>query len=64
MQGGKPMAKRSTTVELDVHKESMDVVIAEGGAEGEVRHYGTIGGKSDSALTNREVNKKFLYADP
>jgi len=38
------MAKRTTTVGFDVHKDSIDVVVAEAGAHGEVRHFGTIGG--------------------
>src|SRR5438093_12340963 len=38
------MAKRSTTVGLDVHKDTIDVVIAAPEADGEVRHFGTIGG--------------------
>lgn len=38
------MKKISTFVGLDVHKNSIDVGIAEDGRDGEVRHYGTIGG--------------------
>ena len=38
------MAKRTTTVGLDVHKDRIGVVVAEAGAQGEVRHFGTIGG--------------------
>lgn len=38
------MEEASTFVGLDVHKESIDVILAEGGPSGEVRHFGTIGG--------------------
>jgi transposase len=38
------MAKRSMFVGMDVHKESIDISIAEEGRGGEVRHYGVIGG--------------------
>lgn len=38
------MKKISTFIGLDVHKNSIDIGIADEGREGEVRHYGTIGG--------------------
>ena len=38
------MAKRSMFVGMDVHKESIDISLAEEGREGEVRHYGGITG--------------------
>jgi transposase len=38
------MAKRSMFVGMDVHKESIDISLAEDGREGEVRHDGVIGG--------------------
>ena len=38
------MAKRSMFVGMDVHKESIDISIAETGRTGEVRHYGVIAG--------------------
>ncbi len=33
-----------TFVGLDVHKESIDVTLAEEGPRGEVKHFGAIGG--------------------
>jgi transposase len=38
------MKKRSMFVGLDVHKESIDISVAEDGRRGEVRHYGVIAG--------------------
>ena len=38
------MAKRSMFVGMDVHKESIDLSIAEERRDGEVRHYGVIPG--------------------
>jgi transposase len=38
------MEKRSMFVGMDVHKESIDISLAEEGRDGEVRHYGKIAG--------------------
>ena len=38
------MTKRSMFVGMDVHKESIDISLAEEGRHGEVRHYGVIPG--------------------
>ena len=38
------MAKRSMFVGMDVHKESIDISLAEEGRDGDVRHYGVIPG--------------------
>ena len=45
------MAKRSMFVGMDVHKESIDISLAEEGRDGEVRRYGGIPGDLE-ALAN------------
>ena len=42
------MAKRSMFVGMDVHKDSIDLSVAEEGREGEVRHYGVIAGELEA----------------
>jgi transposase len=42
------MKKHTIFVGLDVHKDSIDVALANGGREGDVRFYGSIGGDLES----------------
>jgi transposase len=42
------MKKSITFIGLDVHKSSIDIALADGGRDGEVRFYGTVGGDLDS----------------
>jgi transposase len=42
------MSKNTIFVGLDVHKDSIDVALADTGRDGDVRFYGTIGGDLDS----------------
>lgn len=43
------MAKSSSIyIGMDVHKDSIDIALAEGRSRGEVRHFGTIGGNLES----------------
>ena len=45
------MAKRAMFVGMDVHKESIDVSLAEEGRDGEVRHDGVIPGDLEAVAT-------------
>ena len=60
------MAKRSMFVGMDVHKESIDISLAEEGRDGEVRHYGVISGDLEAvakvwALRAPQRRLRFVY---
>src|SRR3990170_29249 len=61
------MAKRSMFVGMDVHKESIDISLAEEGRAGEVRHYGVISGDLEAvakvvrALRAPSRRLRFVY---
>ena len=61
------MVKRSMFVGMDVHKESIDISVAEDGRQGEVRHYGVIAGDLEAlakvvrALRAPDRALRFVY---
>jgi len=61
------MAKRNMFVGMDVHKESIDISLAEAGRDGDVRHYGVIPGDLDAlakvvrALRAPDRSLRFVY---
>lgn len=61
------MRKTITFVGLDVHKNSIDIALADAGRNGDVRFYGTIGGDLESLhkvarkLQNKDAELRFVY---
>ena len=63
------MKKNTIFVGLDVHKDSIDIALANEGRDGDVRFYGTIDGDLDSLHkvirkiqgANRGAELRFVY---
>lgn len=61
------MQKNTIFVGLDVHKNSIDIALADGGRDGEVRFYGSIGGDLESLhkvvrkLQSKGCTLRFAY---
>lgn len=52
------MKKNITFVGLDVHKDSIDIALADSGRDGAIRLYGTISGDLDSLHTGSTKTAK------
>ena len=61
------MKKNITFIGLDVHKDTIDVALADAGRDGDIRFYGTIGGDLESLykvirkLQSKGTERRFVY---
>lgn len=61
------MKKNITFIGLDVHKDTIDVALADAGRDGDIRFYGTIGGDLESLhkvirkLQSKSTELRFVY---